>query len=101
MLFDDSGARGLDILRLVAKEAGRLDQLFELGQRRGGERRGIWKTGEQRRRDHIHPDIRALRRKDRGDQKLQRRVVRQSTLRVGVVLLQQPNQAVGMFLPCV
>jgi len=70
---DQGSPEVLERLRLVAVEAGLLDQLLELRQARLGEGAGGGQAAEELGGHLVHLLVRALRGEDGGDQKLQRR----------------------------
>lgn len=66
-LLLDERRRAFDVLCLVAKEAGRLNVLFDLSLICGGKIPGIPESLEERRRDHVDALVSALGREDRCD----------------------------------
>jgi len=84
---DDLAGCALNRLCLVAKEAGRPDEGFEL--RQSGFRHGSRgrEATEELGRDHVDTDVGTLRGKDGGDQQLPRGVVREGAFdfRIGFV----------------
>ena len=82
--FDEFAAARLDVLRLVAEKACRLDGLLQCGQRRVRiiRRRAIF--FEQLFRDEVDALVSALCGKNRGDEQFERARVIQLAMRVGI-----------------
>ena len=93
VLFDDALACRLDVLGLVAEEAGALNHFFQLLDRRIGHFASRRPAAEQFRRDHVHARVGALGRKDRRDQQLERRFVFEGTSRARIIGLETANDA--------
>ena len=89
MALDEFAAAVLDVLRLVAKKAGRFNGLLQLGERgvRVVRHRAIF--FEQLFRDNIDAFIGALCRKNRGDEQFQRLGVIQLTARFRISPVQR------------
>lgn len=85
--FDDLLASAEDRFRLVAVKTGRADFFFDIPRIRIRERGRSWILLEESRSDHVHALVGALRRKNRGDEELERVVVLQRAAggRVGFV----------------
>src|SRR5207248_11399882 len=84
---------------LVAVEAGRLEDLLQLGAVRAGVVGSRHVPGEQLRRDLVDPYVRGLRGQDRGDRQLQRVAVVQLAVRVRVRLREHPRHFARAPLP--
>ena len=85
VLRDQLGTAGPDVLRLVAKESGALDRLFQTRQRQFRQvvRRRI--TAKQLRRHLVHSLVGALRRQNRRHEQLHGRFELQGALRVRIL----------------
>jgi hypothetical protein len=77
-----------DVARFVAEEAGAADHVLELERFGLGERTRVGIACEERRRHHVDAGIGALRREDRRDEQLQRRLVQQGAVGVRVSRLE-------------
>ena len=95
VLVDQGLGGGVNVLRFVAEETGRLDDLLELGDLGFGHCFGVGVLGEEILGDDVDPHVGALGREDRGDQKLIRRIEVERALGVGIVLLQLPHYRGG------
>lgn len=84
--FDELLATGLYVAGLVAEEAGGLDEALEFGEVGVGVVLGGEIAGEEGGRDEVDADIGALRGKDGGDEKLERVLVIEGAVGVGVEL---------------
>ena len=80
--LDERAARRDDALGLKAKEAGRLDELFDLRRVGGREVLGRRVTPEQLRGDEVDRAVGRLRGKDRRDEELERVLMAQLGLRL-------------------
>jgi phosphatidylglycerophosphate synthase len=92
MLLRNDTHRRPDAFGLVAKKAGRFDGVLELGLRSVRVIPGCPILFEKRRRHHVNAFVRALRRKNGGNQQLQRIFEIELRVRVGVDLWQSLNQ---------
>ena len=81
--------------RLGAEEAGRADDLLELGGRGRRERRGVGVAREEPRRHHVDPLVGALRREDRRDGELEGVPVVERAAGLGVRRLEDVEDARG------
>jgi len=86
--LDDLFAGAQDRFGLVAVEARGADFLFDIARVGVSECAGSWILLEEPWCNHVHALVGALRRKDRGDQKLERIVVRQRASGRGIRLVQ-------------
>ena len=86
--LDEFAAAILDVLRLATEKSGGLDELLQFRARRVREIRRRAVFFEQLRRDEVDAPVRALRRKDHGDEQLERVRVSQLAVRVGISLLE-------------
>ena len=84
MFFGDDFARFTDVPGFVAKEAGSMNERFDIFRFRPGKLIRSPILPEQRRRDDVDHLVRALRREDRRDQQLQRIRKVKSTLRIRI-----------------
>ena len=75
--FDDLLAGAQNRFGLVAVKTGRADFFFDIERIRIRKRGRSWVLLEEPRRDHVHALVGALRRKNRGDEELERVVVPQ------------------------
>ena len=95
MLVDEHLRHADERLRLLPKEAGRDDQLFELRRLRLHQRARIGVALEQRRRHQVHPRIGRLRRQHRRRQQLERRPVVELGVGVRMLRRQRVDDAPG------
>lgn len=86
--FDQHAGCALNALRLVAVEAGALDDLFERGQCRCGELLRARVEAEEFGGDHVHPHVGGLRGEDGGDGEFEGVAVIERADDVGVGLAQ-------------
>jgi hypothetical protein len=89
VLLDKQSAARLNILGLIAKEAGGLDDLFQFLDGQFGELFGGRVAGEEIGSDDIHSGVGALRRKDSGDQELKWSVVAKGAFGFGIGFAQR------------
>src|SRR5688572_28673538 len=82
-------------LGLIAKEPGGLDDFLDILRLRPGQLEGGWVPGKQRRRDHVHPGISTLSRKDRGAEQFVGVPVVQCATGVRVGLLEKGDDFMG------
>ncbi len=84
-----------DTATLGSKEAGRLDQGFELHAIGLGERADVGKSAEKIRRDFVDPLIRTLSREDGGDRQLKRALMHKGAGRIRIKNSQPPIDPPG------
>src|SRR5215208_2061938 len=96
MLLAERGGHADETLRLAAKEARALDQLLDILLTCGGERACVGVAGEQRRRDHVHALVGALRAQDGCAEQLERAPEVEGAVRVGIALEQALEHQRGM-----
>jgi len=97
-LIDQRLSHAAQVCRLRSKKPGRLDDLLDIRLLRSGQSGGSRILREQRRRDHVDPLVRALRREDGGCQQLKRGVVLQRALGSDVGDRQLPRDFEGTLL---
>src|SRR5262249_20528133 len=88
----------VNVLGLVAKKTGALNQLLQPLDRQGGQRGRSCVFGKQLLGDDVDSLIGALRRQDGCDEQLKRRVVDKRALRVRKFALQQFHDLTGVLL---
>jgi hypothetical protein len=84
--LDERARHADEVLRLAAEETRRAHELLDVLGARRRERARVRVGGEERRGDHVHPLVGALRAEDGGAEELERAVERQLAVRVGVRL---------------
>jgi len=96
IMFPDEGFRGgNEVLGLVAEEAGGADEVFDILLLCGGKRSGVRVFFEERGRHHVDAHVGALRGQNGGNEELERAVVVQLAMGVGVGGAEDAEQLAG------
>jgi hypothetical protein len=86
---------GADIFCFVAEEAGGADEVFDILLLCGGKRSGVRVFFEERGRHHVDAHVGALRGQNGGNEELERAVVVQLAMGVGVGRAEDAEQLAG------